>query len=441
MHRLMFLPVLLLLAPANAGENWPGFLGGKRSGAAADSLPTAWSTTKNVRWKAEIAGTGWSSPIVWGSRVFVTSAVSNEPSAEPRKGLYITDLQGKIPPGEHSWRVHCLDASTGKILWSREVFAGKMPTTIHIKNSLASETPVTDGKHVWAYFGNIGLACLDFQGQVVWKQKTPTHKTRMGWGTGASLALHDGKLFLIHDNEEKSFLMALEAATGKQLWRVERQEGSNWGTPFVWKNSLRTEVVTAGTERVRSYDLEGRLLWELKGMSIISIPTPFAVGDTLYVTSGYVLDPRAKPVYAIRPGAKGDISLTSGKTSNQFIIWCQWRAGPYHPTPVVAGDLLYVLYDRGFLGCYEATTGKEVYASKRIGGGAAAFTASPWAYGDKVYCLSEDGDTYVLQAGKEFKFLARNRLEEMALATPAIAGGSLFVRTQTKLYCLREEGK
>ncbi|MFO0876389.1 MAG: PQQ-binding-like beta-propeller repeat protein [Gemmataceae bacterium] len=441
MRRHTLLGLLVLAIPTVAAENAPGFLAGPRAGAVADSLPTTWSPTQNVRWKADIPGTGWSSPIVWGNRVLVTSAVSDAGLAEPRKGLYISDLQGKTPPGQHSWQVHCLDATTGKLLWSRELFAGKMPSSIHIKNSLASETPVTDGKHVWAYFGNVGLGCLTLDGQVVWKQKTPTHATRMGWGTGASPALHDGKLFLVHDNEEKSFLVALDAATGKQLWRVERKEASNWGTPFVWKNSLRTELVTAGTERVRSYDLDGKLLWELRGMSIVSIPTPFAVGDTLYVTSGYVLDPRAKPIYAIRPGAKGDISLPSGKTSNEFITWCQWRAGPYHPTPLVVGDLLYVLYDRGFLGCYEAKTGKEVYASRRIGGGAAAFTASPWSYADRLFCLGEDGDTYVLQTGREFKFLARNRLDEMALATPVIAQGSLFLRTQSKLYCLRQEGK
>ena len=207
----------------------------------------------------------------------------------------------------------------------------------------------------------------------------------------------------------------------------------------MWKHDLRTEVVTAGTNAVRSYSLDGKLLWELKGMSIISIPTPFAAHGLLYVTSGYVLDPFRKPVYAIKPGAKGDISLKDGKTSNDHIAWCQTQAGPYHPTPVVLGEYIYVLLDRGTLSCYEAKTGKEVYRNKRLGGG--AFTASPWAYGGKVFCLSEDGETFVVQAGREFKLLGRNPLEEMALASPAVAGGSLFVRTRGKLYCLREEGK
>jgi outer membrane protein assembly factor BamB len=263
----------------------------------------------------------------------------------------------------------------------------------------------------------------------------------MGWGTAASPVLHDEKLFIIHDNEEKSFLLALDKRTGKQLWRVERDEGSNWVTPFVWKNQLRTELVTAGTGRVRSYDLDGKLLWDLKGMSMVAIPTPFAAHGLLYIASGYIADPFQRPIYAIRPGAAGDISLAEDKTENKFVAWCQRFAGPYHPTPLVYGDYLYVLHDRGFLACYEAKTGKEVYGKRRLSGGASAFTASPWAYDGKLFCLSEDGETFVIQAGKEFKLLGRNKLGEMSLATPALAGGSLFIRTQGKLWCLRKMSK
>jgi hypothetical protein len=275
-------------------------------------------------------------------------------------------------------------------------------------------------------------------GKELWKVKTPAHNTRTGWGTAATPAQHAGKLFIVHDNDEQSFLLALEASTGKQLWRVERKdEGSNWTTPFIWQNDMRTEIVTAGTNAIRSYDLDGKLLWKLRGMSIICIPTPFARHGMLYITSGYVADPFARPVYAIKPGGDGDITPPDGQRSSKFVAWSQPFAGPYHPSPVVYGDYLYVLYDRGFLACYEAKTGKEVYARKRLAAGASAFTASPWAYDGKVFCLSEDGETFVVQAGKEFKVLGRNKLDEMCLATPAIAGGSLFVRTQGKLYCLR----
>jgi outer membrane protein assembly factor BamB len=437
--RNLSLLVLLLSIPASRADNWPAFRGGSAAGVASGkTLPEKWDAETNVHWKTSIPGAGWSSPIVWGKRVFVTAAASDTKLAEPRKGLYISDLKGKTLEGVHQWNLHCLDADTGKILWTRNCFSGKALQPLHIKNTLASETPVTDGKHVIAYFGNVGVACFDLDGKELWKKTTPAHPTRMGWGTGASPALADGKLFIVHDNEEKSFLMALDADTGKPLWRVERQEGSNWATPFVWKNDLRTEIVTAGSRKVRSYDLDGKKLWELKGMSFPSIPSPFAAGGLLYVSSGYVLDLH-RPVYAILPGAAGDISLASGTTSSKSIAWYLPQAGPYHPTPLVYEGLLYVLYDRGFLACYDAKTGKEVYAKRRLGGGATAFTASPWAYDGKVFCLSEDGDTFVVQAGKEFKLLGRNRLGEMSMSTPAIAGGSLFLRTQTKLYCLRQK--
>ena len=441
MRRVSSLALLLacLTGTALAGD-WPAFRGGGGV-SEAPTLPVTWDASTNVLWKADVPGAGWSSPVVCGGRVFLASAISAARQPEPRKGLYIWDLKGKPPPGEHRWVVLCFDTHSGKLLWQRTAFKGKAAGTVHIKNTLASETPVCDAERVYAYFGNVGVACYSREGKELWSRRTPVHKTRMGWGTAASPALHGDRLFLVHDNEEKSFLLALDRRTGKQLWRVERDEGSNWATPFVWKNDRRTEIVTAGTRQVRSYDLDGKLLWSLKGMSMITIPTPFAAHGLLYVTSGYVGDLFRKPVYAIRPGGSGDISLTGGKTSNKLVAWCLPQAGPYHPSPLVYGDHLYVLYDRGFLACYEARTGKEVYAKRRLGGGASAFTASPCAYGGKVFCLSEDGETFVVQAGKEFKVVRRNKLGEMALATPALAGGSLFVRTRGKLYCLRQAKK
>jgi len=212
---------------------------------------------------------------------------------------------------------------------------------------------------------------------------------------------------------------------------------SNWATPFVWQNGQRTEIVTPGTDKVRSYDVDGKLLWELKGMSIISIPTPSANKEFLYISSGYVLD-ALKPVYAIRPGAAGDISLRAKETSNQFIAWCQKSAGPYHPSPLVYDGRVYVLYDKGFIACYDAATGKEIYGKQRLDPAGDKFTASPVAADGKICCVSEDGDTYVLRAGPKFEVLAKNSLEEMTLATPALARGSLLLRTASKLYRIAE---
>jgi outer membrane protein assembly factor BamB len=309
-----------------------------------------------------------------------------------------------------------------------------------MKNSYASETPATDGERVFACFGNVGLFCYDMDGREVWSQKWGFFPTRLGWGPAASPVLHGDRVYVVNDNEKASFLAAFDKRTGKQLWRVQRDEPSNWSTPLVWENERRTEIVTPGRGKVRSYDLDGRLLWELSGMSDIVIPTPVASRSLLYVSSGYVSN-SLRPVYAIRPGAAGDISLKDDQTSNQFIAWCDRKAGPYNPSPLLYGDYLYVLYDKGFLACYDAKTGKPVYSRQRLSPGATAFTASPWACDGKIYCLSEDGETFVVQAGPEFKLLGSNRLDEMTLATPAVVHDSLVIRTFSKLWRIQNRAE
>ena len=282
--------------------NWPQFRGPDSAGYSAEQHPpTQWSTGENVAWQVEIPGKGWSSPIVWGDRVFLTTVTSEAEGREPRKGLYIQDLQGTVPEGQHRWLVQCRSLSTGKLLWQCEAHHGTPASTIHLKNSYASETPVTDGKRVYAYFGNVGVFCYDCDGGPVWSQPFAPHATRLGWGTAASPVLHDGKLFIVCDNEEESFLVAFDAATGNQIWRVSRDERSNWATPVVWKNDQRTELVVPATGKVRSYDpIDGRLMWEFGGMSKTSIPTPVAAHGLLYVSSGYVGD-KVRPIFALRP--------------------------------------------------------------------------------------------------------------------------------------------
>jgi outer membrane protein assembly factor BamB len=425
--------LLLAVAHANAEENWPRFRGPGGVGIGDDRpLPVQWDKKANIVWQTEVPGRGWSSPIIWGDRVFVT-AVLNDKTPLPRKGLYIQDLLGKVPPGEHAWKLYCFDFASGKLRWERTVHHGTPRGPIHLKNTYASETPVTDGQHVYAYFGNLGLYCFDMDGNPTWSKQLEPKKTRMGWGTGSSPVLDDDRLYLVNDNEESSCLLALDKRTGKEIWRVQRDEKSTWGTPLVWKNKQRTEIVTAGTRRIRSYDQDGKLLWELTGMSSISIPSPVAHDDLIFVTSGYILDP-LRPLYAIKPGAKGDISLDSKQASNESIVWRQPLAGPYHPTPLVYRNQVYVLLDRGFLASYDMRSGKEIYAKQRIDETSDKFTASPWAADGKIYCLSEDGDAFVIRAGSKFEVLARNPLEEMCLATPAVSRGSILIRTMSKLY-------
>jgi outer membrane protein assembly factor BamB len=271
----------------------------------------------------------------------------------------------------------------------------------------------------------------------VWSCRWPPVKTRSGWGPAASPALCDGRVFLVNDNDEGSFAVAVDAKTGRQLWRIDRDEKSNWATPYVWRNEGRTELITSGTKRVRSYDLDGKPLWELGGMSSIDIPTPFSGSGLLYLSSGFVVD-KARPVLAIRPGASGDITLKPGQTNNEFIAWFQPTAGPYNPSPLLYGDYFYVLFDFGFLSCHDARTGRQVYEKQRIREATTSFTASPWAANGKVFALSEDGDTFVFQAGPEYKLLRVNPLDEMCMASPAIAGDRLILRTLTRLYCIRE---
>jgi outer membrane protein assembly factor BamB len=432
--------VFSLRAPAaSAGPNWPQFRGPGSSGVSDETgLPDRWSETENIAWKTPVPGRGWSSPIVWGERIFLTSAVSEGDEETPKKGLYLGGDRTRPPSPDHRWLVYCLEFQSGKILWERQAHQGKPESSHHLKNTFASETPVTDGERVYAYFGSLGLFAYDFDGALKWSKQFGSFKTRSGWGTAASPALAGGAVVIVNDNEEKSFIAAFDGKTGAELWRRDRDEKSNWATPLVWESGPRTEIITSGSGKVRSYDAKGGLLWELRGMSAITIPTPFAGAGLLYLSSGFVLDPH-RPVYAIRPGASGDISLKENEASNSHIAWSQPAAAPYNPSPLIYGDYFYVLLDRGFLSCHEARTGKEVYSKQRLSPDAAAFTASPWAYEGKIFCLSEDGDAFILKAGPEFQVLRKNSLNEMCMATPAIARGSLFIRTLTRLYRIRKE--
>lgn len=434
--------VIGLVESGRAQETWPQFRGADSMGVSANSnLPDHWSDTQNVAWKTDIKGRGWSSPITWGEKIFLTTVVNLGEAETPKKGLYFGGDRAKPPEAEHQWKVVCLDLKSGKVIWEQLAHQAVPLTPIHLKNSYASETPVTDGQRVYCYFGNVGVYCYDFDGKLLWSKAIEPHKSRFGWGTAASPVVYQDRVFIVNDNDEDSYLMALGARNGEELFRVARDEKSNWATPFVWKNSQRTELVTPGTKRNRSYDLEGRLLWELGGMSSISIATPFAKDDLLYLSSGYVLD-KKKPIFALRPGASGDISLDDEHTNNDYIAWCNKMAGPYNPSTLLYDDLLYVLYDQGFFACFDGKTGEEVYPRQRIPDGK-AFTASPWAANDRIFCLNEDGVTFVIAAGKAFQILHTNALAEddMCMATPALVGDRLLLRTSARLYCIRKDAK
>ena len=434
---MLVLFVMMWSQVSEADDRWPQFRGpGSRGISDEAGLPTNWSSTENVAWVTDIPGLGWSSPIVWDDTVFLTTVVTSGSVEEPLGGFYRgreTWLPSQV---EHRWLVYAIDVETGAVKWEREVHRSVPESAHHLKNTLASETAVTDGESVYAYFGNVGVFSLDMDGTVQWSHEIEASDTRLGWGTATSPVLYRDHLYIVNDNDEQSYLFALSKETGGEVWRTDRDEGTNWSTPYIWENAFRTEIVTTGTEKVRSYDLDGNLLWELTGMSSITIPTPFAEFGMLYLSSGYLAD-QQRPVYAIRPGASGDISLGDAELSNEFIVWSQPQAAPYNTSPIIYGDYYYTLLDRGFFTCHDARTGEEIYGRQRIQVGA-AFTSSPWAYDGKIFVLSEDGDTYVIRAGSMFEVLGRNSLNEFSMATPAIAHGSLFIRTASRLYRITE---
>ncbi len=430
------LVTMIIGLQAEETTNWPQFRGpGARGVAKGKGLPTTWSTTENVKWCVPVPGRGWSSPVIWGDKVFLSSAISTGKEKTVKKGLYFGGNEKTPSPNQHRWMIYCFSFESGEKLWEQETNVGKPLTPRHIKNNYAPETQVTDGNLIYTYFADQGLFANDLDGELKWKRKMKAYKTRYNWGSAASPALHGDFIYILNDNEQNSFVEAIDKNTGETSWRRDRNEKSNWSTPFVWENSLRTEIITIGTGKTRSYGLDGTLLWKLVAdMSSITIATPFTAHGLLYITSGYVGD-KHKPIYAIQPGGKGTINLKKNRPVDKSIVWRQPNAAPYNPSTLVYKDLLYVLYDFGFLACFNAKTGEEIYGKVRVRERQRTpFTASPWAYNNKVFCLSEDGDCFVYKAGRKNELLHINKLDELCMATPGIARGSLFIRTASKLY-------
>ena len=459
------LALLVPLAAAGQEPHWPRFRGPDANPVGTHpNLPTAWSATENVEWAAAVPGVGWSSPVVWGDRVFLTSATSPGEMKGPSLGTdfsnnYIAELRAQgLPPEEVNRRLYdrdrelpeevlialhvvCLDLGTGETLWSREVYRGHPLGGRHRKNSYASETPVTDGEHVYAYFTHHGLFAFDLEGNPVWETPLASLPTVRDFGTGASPALHGERLYVLNDNEESGFLAAFDKRSGRELWRTHREitqrRKTGWSTPFVWNNELRSEIVTVGPGIVISYDLDGSPLWRMGRTAGSPIQSPFAWGERLFIAAG-ASGGQYRPLAAIRPGGSGDITPPEGSDRSDHVVWYDRLAGgSYLPTPVIYDGALYVLYSRGIFARYDVDTGERVYRS-RIAEGAAAFTASPWAYGGYVFALGEEGDTFVIEAGEEYQLVRVNDLGDWALASPAIVGDRLLIRTRSRLYSIRQ---
>jgi outer membrane protein assembly factor BamB len=451
-------------SPQAAGPaDWPQFRGHDAAGLADQfTLPTTWSTTENVAWVTTIPGRGWSSPIVWGGRAYVTSAVNAGAFKEPSTGIFGNDYAAELTnqglsaaevmkrltardielTGEAEdvqSMLYAIDVKTGQIAWAREAHRGKPFGGRHRKNTYASETPVTDGERVYASFGaNVGLFCYSMDGVLLWKREWPPQPVYLDFGTAASPVVYRDRVYILRDSEADSFLTALDAKTGSVIWTTSRtaleagRQKSGWATPFIWETPTRTEIVTIGKTMVVSYDLDGKELWRLKGMTQAT-PMPVAGGGLLFVGSGAQTD-AARPMYAIRPGASGDITLAAGTTSSQYVAWFAPKLSAYIPSPLFYRDRLYVVNDNGIMQVVEAATGQEIYRA-RVGGVGNTFSSSPFASNGRIYVLSEDGDTFVFDAdSNSYVERAKNSLGEMSLATPAPGADGLLVRTQTKLY-------
>jgi outer membrane protein assembly factor BamB len=453
---------LLLASHTVYAQNiaWPQFRGPDSNPVGTHArLAERWSKTENVEWSQPIPGRGWSSPIVTGDKVYVTTATTDGKSKPPQIGTeysneYVAELskQGLSQkeviervtardielPNEVTlhYFLYCMDLKSGKVEWKKEFNAGRPPGGRHRKNSFVSESPVTDGKFIYVYVANLGLWAFDLKGKQVWTTALEANPIYLDFGTGSSPALTGNLLIIVNDNEKQQYIAAFDKRTGKQVWRTNREIGpkgrrSAWVTPFVWRHALRTEIVAVGPEVVVSYDLKGKELWRMSGMSGSPIPMPFAYDGLLYIDGG-----RGAALVALRPGATGDISLGKEQTSNEFVVWSQARGGTYLPSPVAYEGGIYALTETGILSRFDAKTGKLTYKT-RIDPMATAFTTSPWAYNGKLFCLSEEGQTFVIVAGEQFQLLHINELDDMAQATPAIVGERLLIRTEQRLYSIR----
>jgi outer membrane protein assembly factor BamB len=424
-------------------QNWPQFRGPGATGVVeGQTSAVSWDAAKsvNTRWKTAIPGLAHSSPVIWGDKIFVTTSIHSAPKDETRYGAYgdVAPVKGDL---KHTWKVYALDKLTGKILWEQIASEGIPKVMRHPKSSHADSTPVTDGRYLVALFGSEGLFAYDLKGKLLWKQNLGVldsgwfYDPDYQWEHGSSPIIYKDLVIIQADVQKNSFIAAYSLKNGKLVWKTERDEISSWGTPTIYEGKTRAELVTNGSKAIRGYDpATGKELWRLTPNSEVTTPTPFAAHDLIFVTSGYRI---IQPIYAIRPGANGDITLKDDKASSDAIAWSKKRGGPYMPTPIVYGDLLYACSNGGVLTAYKAVTGEQVY-QERLGGKGGAFTASPVASDGKVYLSSEDGEVFVVKAGPKHELLATNPVGEVMMATPAISGGLVIVRGVHHLFAFGE---
>ncbi len=436
MKPLLLLTLSLCLLITAQAQNWPSFRGPNASGVAeGNRLPNTWDAARetNVVWKTPIPGLSHSSPIVWKDRIFVTTAISDDP--KPTFGAKDRGIGLARDDVKHSWRLYCLDKRTGKIIWEKTAHEGVPRAKRHTKATQANSTPVTDGKHVVALMGSEGLFAYDFNGKLLWRRdlgilnpglfRDPTSE----WGHASSPIIYKNLVIVQGDGHKQSFIAAYNLVDGKQVWRVERGEITSWSTPTIYEDKKRTELISNGGRYIRGYDpLTGRELWRFSDDNTeVKMQAPLVAHGLIFITGGY---PAGRPMYAFKPGAQGDVSLKPGQEKNEFVAWRTEKGSPYTPTPIIYGDYLYVCADNGVFSAYNAKTGELIY-QQRI---PSSFSASPVAADGKIYLPSEDGDVFVVAAGPKYELLATNPMGTALMATPAISDGLIIIRSQQYVY-------
>jgi outer membrane protein assembly factor BamB len=425
-----------------AGDNWPSFRGPHARGIAArQNLPAEWNLEEGqgLRWKTPIPGLANSCPVVWGDKVFVTTAVSAKGNTEIRIGLYGAG-DAADDASQHSWELFCLNHKTGEVVWRKVAEEGLPQVKRHLKSSQANSTPSTDGRHVVALFNSGGLHCFDMDGTLLWQKQLGVldsgafNDPDYQWGFGSSPIIYRNTVIVQCDLQSDSFLASFEIESGREIWRTPRDEIPSWGTPTVYETPHGPLLITNGTNFVRGYDPRtGAELWRVGPNAAITVPTPIVGRDLIFVTSGYR---PIQPIYAVRLNASGNISLADGEQSGPFVAWSHDRGGPYLPTPLLYGNYLYTCGNNGIFTCYEATTGRQVYRERCGNSQAGSFTASPVAADGRIYVTAESGYMFSIQAGPKFELLGTHSIGEYCLATPAIAGGSILLRTQKHLMAV-----
>ena len=423
------------------GVDWPQFRGIRASGVDdKHPAPLSWNVEKNegVVWKTPIPGLGHASPVVWGDAVYLATAISSRKDAGVRVGLY-GDIKPVEDDSSHEWRLYALDKKTGAVRWQRTALTGVPKIKRHEKATHANSTLATDGDRLVAFFGSEGLYAFDMKGKQLWKKDLGVldagffQVPEAQWGTASSPILHDGVVVVQADVQKGSFLAAFDAGTGREIWRVPRNDVPTWSTPTVHQVNGRTQLIVNGMRHIGAYDFKtGAEIWKLRGLGDIPVPTPVVHDGFVYLTSAHG---PGSPVFAVRETATGDISPAEGSTTSAGVVWSHPRGGGYMSTPLAYRGFLYVVNYNGALRVYDAKTGQRQYEQRLADG--FAFTSSPVGADGKVYIASEDGKVFVLKAGPSYEVLATNDLGESTLATPALSEGMMIWRTQGRVIALK----